>query len=77
LTEESKQSQRIIDKHKLSPAVIMLCGELLSSLCVIRSISIHTSLCLDCLVIKMWIVECESYVTFRLLCYPADENINT
>lgn len=38
--------------------------------------SIHTSLSLECLVIKMWIVECESCVTSRLLCYLADENIN-
>lgn len=56
--------------------MIVLDGELLSSLFVICRTSIHTALLLECLVIKTWIVECESCVTSRLLCYSADENIN-
>jgi len=54
----------------------MLCGDLLSSFFVICRTSIYTLLCLECVGIKTYIVECESFVTSRLFCYPADENIN-
>ena len=54
----------------------MLCRELVSSFFDISRTFIHTSLHLECLVFKTWIVECESCVTSRRICYPADENIN-